>query len=51
MDINLFAVLSICGLFGVWRLYAHFRLRSKQEVLRERVTWMLWLAANQAQTQ
>jgi len=51
MDINLFAILAICGLFCVWRIHAYIRQRSKQELLRERVAWMLWLAADRVQMQ
>ena len=48
MDINLFALLSICSLFGLWRIYDYHRRRSQDEVIRERVAWMLWLAADQS---
>lgn len=51
MDINLFAILAICGLFCVWRIHAYVRQRTKQELLRERVAWMLWLAADRVQMQ
>jgi hypothetical protein len=51
MDINLVALLAISGIFGVWRLYDYRRSQFRQGLLRERVTWMLWLAATQTQTQ
>lgn len=41
------AALSIAVLYYAWReWHAHFR--SRGQVLRERVTYMLWVAANQA---
>lgn len=50
MDINIFAILAICCLFGLWRLYDYHRQRCQKDVLRERVAWMLWLAADRVQT-
>jgi hypothetical protein len=39
------AALSVAGLFYLWRSYAG-ELARRQRVLRERVTYMLWVMAN-----
>lgn len=50
MDLNVFAVFFICGLYGFWRYYDLQRNRSRLDVIRSRVAWMLWTAANQVRT-
>jgi len=49
MDTNLFAILVICGIYGTWRLIEYRRNRNRKEMVRARVAWMLWLAANHVQ--
>ena len=48
MDINLFAILAICSIYGLWRAVEFRRLKNRQEAVRARVAWMLWAAAQQA---
>lgn len=40
------AALAVALLFYVWRTHARLRSR-RQRALRERVTYMLWVAASQ----
>lgn len=40
------AVVSIAAIFYGWRNYSHVYL-NRQRILRERVTYMLWVMANQ----
>lgn len=49
MDTNLFAILAICGIYACWRIVEYRRSRNRQEAVRARVAWMLWLAANHVQ--
>jgi hypothetical protein len=49
MDISVFAVFVICGIYGFWRWYDQRRHRSQHDVLRSRVAWMLWSAAQRVQ--
>ena len=46
MDINVLGVLAIGVIYLFWRLYHQRLLRNKEEMLRARVAWMLWVAAN-----
>ncbi|MBI3408533.1 MAG: hypothetical protein HY040_09285 [Planctomycetes bacterium] len=39
------ASLAVAGLFYVWRAY-HDKLMLKQQQLRQRVAFMLWVMAN-----
>jgi hypothetical protein len=47
MDINILAVFAICGLYGVLRIHQFRMTRQKTDLLRARVAWMLWSAADQ----
>jgi hypothetical protein len=49
MDTNLFAIVAICGIYGVWRVIEHRRQKLLLEAKRARVAWMLWMAAGQMQ--
>ena len=39
------AALSVAGIFYTWRYYQD-KVMEKQRMLRERVTYMLWVMAN-----
>jgi hypothetical protein len=41
------AALAVAGLFYTWRAYNDTLLR-RDRTLRERVAWMLWVAAERA---
>ncbi|MBL8822254.1 MAG: hypothetical protein JNJ77_06660 [Planctomycetia bacterium] len=49
MDINLLGVLAICAIYGIWRVLDYRRQQLQQAAIRSRITWMLWLAANETQ--
>jgi hypothetical protein len=42
-----FAALAVACIFYTWRAYTDALLR-RQRMLRQRVTWMLWVAANRS---
>lgn len=50
MDINLFAVLAICSIYGIWRFIEYRRAKNRKEAVRARVAWMLWAAAQEVRT-
>ena len=41
------AALTVAFLYYIWRAY-HQARRARERVLRERVTYMLWVMANRA---
>jgi hypothetical protein len=38
--------LAVVGIYCIWRVYVQAQVR-RQRTLRERVTYMLWVMANQ----
>ena len=50
MDLSITAVFFICGIYGFWRYYDYHRNRSQLDLLRSRIAWMLWMAADQVRT-
>ena len=40
------AALAVAVIFYVWRAYQHVRIQ-QQQALRERVAYMVWMAADQ----
>jgi len=40
------SALAVASIFYTWRLYYAERLQKHQEMLRERVAYMLWVMAN-----
>jgi hypothetical protein len=43
-----FATLAVAGLFYLWRFY-HGAQRLREQTLRHRVAYMLWVMAGQAE--
>ncbi len=42
------AVLTVSALYYAWKEF-HFKTRNREEVLRERVAYMLWVMADQVE--
>ena len=47
MDPMTVNVLCVSGIYCIWRLYQAIQLQQKRALLRERVAYMLWMAAQQ----